>query len=263
VALRILSPVDDSELPLANTILFKGRADADVVQVTLETPVGSDTFDLGTVDVAGGAWSFSRRFNTGGHRTVIAEGLDAAGKVIGTAKVQFTLTTEPQSKPLLPVAGSQHVDQAFKDRVVQIAKKLGTDPNFLMAVMSFESGGSFSPSKHNAAGSGAVGLIQFMPSTAHALGTSTSHLASLTAVQQLDFVEKYFAPFKGRIDTLEDCYMAVLFPVAVGKPDSFILFKAPTVAYHQNQGLDANKDGKVTKAEAAARPRGILQAAGG
>lgn len=41
-----------------------------------------------------------------------------------------------------------------------------------MAAMAFESGETFSPSIKNAAGSGAVGLIQFMPSTAKALGTS-------------------------------------------------------------------------------------------
>src|SRR5205085_3198990 len=77
---------------------------------------------------------------------------------------------------LLDVVGSDKVSQAFKDKVVQIASDLGTNPNFLMAVMSFESGGTFSPSIKNAAGSGAVGLIQFMPPTAKGLGTSTAAL---------------------------------------------------------------------------------------
>lgn len=263
MAVRILSPSDEVEFPLADPLVFRGRADYDVVQVTLETPVDGDTFDLGTVPVTEGVWTFSRRFNTGGKRTVVAEGLDSAGKVIGAATIHFTLTSEPQTRPLLPVAGSQHVDQAFKDRVVQIAKGLGTDPNFLMAVMSLESGGSFNPSNRNGVGSGAVGLIQFMPSTAHTLGSSTSHLSSLTALEQLDFVEQYFAPFKGRINSLEDCYMAVRFPAAVGKASSFVLFKAPSIAYWHNKGLDTNKDGKITKTEATARPLAILQEAGG
>ena len=38
-----------------------------------------------------------------------------------------------------------------------------------MAVMSFETGGTFDPGIRNAAGSGATGLIQFMPSTAAGL----------------------------------------------------------------------------------------------
>lgn len=50
--------------------------------------------------------------------------------------------------------------------------------------------------KVNAPGSGAIGLIQFMPSTAKGLGTSTSALKQMTAVDQLAYVEKYFAPYK-------------------------------------------------------------------
>ena len=78
---------------------------------------------------------------------------------------------------LLDIPGSQKVSQTFKQKLVQIAADLGTNPNFLMAVMSFESGETFSPSIKNAAGSGAVGLIQFMPATAKQLGTSTQALA--------------------------------------------------------------------------------------
>jgi hypothetical protein len=59
-----------------------------------------------------------------------------------------------------------------------------------MAAMAFETGGSFSPAVPNKAGSGAVGLIQFMPSTAKGLGTSTEALKKMSAVQQLDFVKK-------------------------------------------------------------------------
>ena len=46
------------------------------------------------------------------------------------------------------------------------------NPDFLLACMAFESGMSFCSSIRNAA-SGATGLIQFMPSTARGLGTTT------------------------------------------------------------------------------------------
>lgn len=60
------------------------------------------------------------------------------------------------------------VSAPFRVRIVEIGHNLGVDPDFLMACMAFESGGTFSPSIKNAAGSGAIGLIQFMPSTAQA-----------------------------------------------------------------------------------------------
>src|SRR5262245_26842119 len=96
------------------------------------------------------------------------------------------------------------VSPEFRTKVVQIAARIGVDPDFLMAVMAFESGGTFSPSVLNAAGSGAVGLIQFMPMTAKMLGTSTAELALMTAEQQLDYVEKYFRSHRRKLETLED-----------------------------------------------------------
>jgi membrane-bound lytic murein transglycosylase B len=58
------------------------------------------------------------------------------------------------------------VSDAFKRKVIVISQGLGVSPDFLMACMAFETGETFSPAIKNAAGSGAVGLIQFMPSTA-------------------------------------------------------------------------------------------------
>jgi hypothetical protein len=122
--------------------------------------------------------------------------------------------------------------------------------------MAFESGETFSPSIRNAAGSGAVGLIQFMPSTAKALHTSTTNLAAMSAEHQLDYVERYFRPYRGRIRTIEDIYMTILYPKAIAKPKDYPLFQAGTVAYRQNRGLDADGDGAVRKYEAAAAVRG-------
>lgn len=155
------------------------------------------------------------------------------------------------------LAWGKKVSQPFRDRIVQIANNLQVDPSYLMACMAFESGGTFSPSIYNAAGSGAVGLIQFMPSTAQALGTTTAKLAVMSAVKQLDYVEKYFLPSAGKLKVLADTYMAILWPAAVTKPSSYVLFdkndpKHPK-RYVQNAGLDYNKDGLITKAEAAGR----------
>lgn len=150
-----------------------------------------------------------------------------------------------------PIAWGAHVSPVFRERVWWIADTLKLNPDDLMACMAWESGESFSPSKKNMAGSGATGLIQFMPSTAVALGTSTSKLAAMTAEDQLNYVYKYFRPFAGRLHNLGDIYMAILWPKAVGKPDSYVLWeksRSPTT-FRQNAGLDVNKDGRVSRAE--------------
>lgn len=47
--------------------------------------------------------------------------------------------------------------------------------------------------------------------------------------------------------------MAILWPRAIGKPSSHVLFAQGSREYQQNKGLDENDDGVVTKVEAANR----------
>jgi len=150
------------------------------------------------------------------------------------------------------LAWGKKVSPAFKDKVIEISAELGIDPNNLMAAMAFESARTFSADVVNQH-SGAVGLIQFMPATAKALGTSSAALKKMTPVAQLDFVRLYFLPNKGRLNNLDDVYMAILWPAAIGRPASYTLFARGTKQYDQNSGLDVNNDGIVTKAEAASR----------
>ena len=53
----------------------------------------------------------------------------------------------------------------------------------------------------------------------------------------------------------------MLWPAAVGKPDDHVLFSAGTKTYDQNKGLDIDKDGKVTKSEAATKVAQVLRTA--
>lgn len=156
-----------------------------------------------------------------------------------------------------PIAWGKRVSPEFRRKAIALAGRLGLDPSILMAVIAFETGRSFSASVVNRR-SGATGLIQFMPATARSLGTSTAALAAMSEVQQLDYVERYLKPFAGRLSDLPSAYMAVLWPAAVRQPLSHVLFAAPAIAYEQNSGLDADKDGKVTKAEAAAKVQRLL-----
>lgn len=160
------------------------------------------------------------------------------------------------------LAWGRHVSEAFRGKLIDICGQLGADPSDMMACMAFESGETFRSDVRNAAGSGAIGLIQFMPATATALGTSVLALAAMTAERQLDVVAQYFRPQRGRLRNLEDLYMAILWPTGVGKPDSFVLFdrnddRHPK-RYTQNAGLDADRDGQVTRAEACAKIRAKL-----
>lgn len=153
------------------------------------------------------------------------------------------------------------VTSHFRFGVLRVGERLGIDPNDLMACMAFETGRTFSPSEMNGAGSGAVGLIQFMPSTATALGTSTEALAAMGALSQLAYVESYFRPYKGRLRNLGDVYMAIIWPGGIGRPDDWQMFrrddpKSPRL-YIQNAGLDYNHDGVITRGEAVARVAAI------
>jgi hypothetical protein len=149
-------------------------------------------------------------------------------------------------------------DTAFLDKVVSVSSELGFDPNDLLRVIDFETAGSFSPKaqpirKDGTKISSATGLIQFLEKTANGLGTTTADLANMTAVEQLDYVKRYFEPFKGRIKNFGDVYMAVHWPKGVGKDDSYVMYEAGSDSYDANKGLDTNGDGTVTRGETLAR----------
>jgi hypothetical protein len=95
-----------------------------------------------------------------------------------------------------------------------------------------------------------------MEAVAKSYKTTTSALALMSAEKQFDYVWLYFRDAikaHGPITSLADCYMAILDPVAIGKSMDYPLWISGQSAYAVNAGLDANKDHKITKAEAVAR----------
>lgn len=155
-------------------------------------------------------------------------------------------------------AWSEKVSDEFIKIVKHIAAGLAmpnNGPDDLMACMAFETGETFSPSIKNGAGAPYYGLIQFGAAAAKDVGTTVGALVKLTAEEQLFYVQKFFQPYKGKLKNLGDVYMRILWPVAVGKPDDYVLWDAKTrpTTYVQNKGLDINKDGKITKAECCAK----------
>jgi len=140
---------------------------------------------------------------------------------------------------------------AFINKVISIGNTLQFDPNFLMIVMYAES--RIKPDAYNPNG-GASGLIQFMPSTAQWLGTTTAALRAMSNVDQLDYVLKYFKSLgaAGRVKSVYDLYLLTFFPIALGKPDSWILESKDLSAYTiavNNKIIDLNSDKKITVGE--------------
>jgi hypothetical protein len=152
----------------------------------------------------------------------------------------------------MEIAWGKKVAAPFKRKVIEISAELGIDPNYLMAAMAFESARTFRADIQNPK-SKATGLIQFMPGTAKGLGTTIEALKKMTPLGQLDYVRRYFLPNNGKLKDLSDVYMAILWPRAIGKPSSYVLFAQGSREYQQNKGLDENDDGVVTKVEAANR----------
>jgi hypothetical protein len=148
----------------------------------------------------------------------------------------------------IKMGGKRFVDltsSAFRVKLVKIANRLGMDPSALATVMMFETGKTMSPSVRNPY-SNATGLIQFMPSTAKNMGTTVDALARLSAVDQLDWVEKYFAPHKGRLRTPQDHYLAVFMPALIGTSLSHVVASAGDIVYTQNKGFDSSGKGYFT-----------------
>lgn len=144
-------------------------------------------------------------------------------------------------------------------KVVEVAKELGANPNWLLAVMYFETAYTFNPSKTNSIGS--VGLIQFTRDkkgvnykTIGGAKFLLSDIAKMSFNEQMDLVKAYYkeALGKRKLTSFIDTYLVTFFPAALGKPDNFVLetsgLSASLIAT-QNPIFDRNKDGKITKAE--------------
>ncbi len=164
-----------------------------------------------------------------------------------------TTTTLPIPEELLTKKVQQDLEnnkynQAFLTKVNTISSELNINPAHLIAVMRFESG--FKPCAKNKL-SGATGLIQFLESTAKKLKTTTKELCDMTRLKQLDYVEKYFLIFKHKLrpNNFGDVAMAVFWPRAIGKEDSYVLFNQGTKAYTGNAALDRDHDGSITRVE--------------
>lgn len=135
---------------------------------------------------------------------------------------------------------------AFLKKVEEVSIYLGIKPNWLMFVMWFETAHTLDHRIMNKI-TKAIGLIQFMPSTARELGTTTEALGRLSNVEQLEYVKRYLSRYRGKMKDWLDVYCAVFYPQLIGKPDTYVIDRS--IVAKQNPIFDLNKDLKIHKYE--------------
>lgn len=141
-------------------------------------------------------------------------------------------------------------DPTFLEGVSKLAGNIGVPTEWLKRIFHKESRNN--PQAINPY-SDAIGLIQFMPTTAKDLGTSTSELAEMNAVQQLEYVEKYFRPYRNKINSPSDLYLAVFYPASLKRDSDYIIGSEKGDGYarevaRQNAGMKKHRrDAYITK----------------
>ena len=159
-------------------------------------------------------------------------------------------------KTVTRVPGIEKLSAAQLRALDAAANKLGIPVDWLATVISFETAGTFSPTKRNMAGSGAFGLIQFMPSTAKWLLNAPTNDEAVRRGMAMSFEEQlqkmvipYLQPHAKRFKLLSDVYLAIFYPVAMGKNADYVIGTAPGAVYTQNKGFDKTGKGYITRAD--------------
>lgn len=163
--------------------------------------------------------------------------------------------------------------------IKKVALKYGINPNDLAAVIGFESGG-FNP-KAKAGGSSGTGLMQWLPIGIADIsqkefeavglypkykpnknakgwwGFGSNHrqvILSMSVSEQLSLADAYLKMklkqnprWKTEYGNIALKDIRQLYPLVLGN-DTYV---SPSQNYKQNKGMDSNKDGKITPAEAA------------
>ena len=138
----------------------------------------------------------------------------------------------------------------FKKKLIEISVNLGIPAKWLIGVMWKES--NINPKALNPI-SKAAGLIQWMPNTLSGdYGITTEQILSMNAVKQLEYVEKYYSRYRGKLKSFGDMYLAVFYPAALNKSLDFVIGSERNMSgiiASQNVIIDLDKSGYITKSE--------------
>ncbi|MEM6764964.1 MAG: transglycosylase SLT domain-containing protein [Bacteroidota bacterium] len=142
---------------------------------------------------------------------------------------------------------------SFEGKVKQVSQHLKIAPEWLMAVMYAESG--FNPASMGVRFRGNVGLIQLsVPAVKRLnrrLGTRLymKDIQKMPAHYQLDLIHEYLSMIQekyGKIETLTDCYLAVIHPEAMGQDYCYALSSKWEKGFSLLRQMDDNQDGIVS-----------------
>lgn len=161
-------------------------------------------------------------------------------------------------RELLRVKGIESVRTEVLQKLCTIADRLNIDPDHISAVIAHESG--WNPKARNPNAS-ASGLIQFMAATAKGLGTTIEAIREMDALEQLDWVEKYFKPFAGKIKSPGDALMATFWPAGVGKGQDYVIAREGSNVYSVNKGFDKAGKGYIDAADVTRNITSVVNAA--
>lgn len=116
-------------------------------------------------------------------------------------------------------------DPDFNRKLGKVAEALGISADDLFKIIKFETAGTFSPKSQDPSGV-SIGLIGFTERTANGLGTSKAELGKMTAVEQLDYVYKFYKMVGVRAgDDRGTIYMLTFMPAFAHSPDDTVLGK--------------------------------------
>lgn len=162
------------------------------------------------------------------------------------------------------IAGS-HLTKEFLNKTKEVARNIGCDYEDLLAVMNSES--TLNPKSEHKNKYGevtAVGLIQFTRDAAipdlnrrFGLNLTVAKIKNMSAIEQLDLVQKYYEMNRNRLPqgkkiTAADLYAVTYLPARASK--EVLCVKGEGNGYYEsNRGLDTNKDGKITKEDLGRR----------
>jgi hypothetical protein len=136
------------------------------------------------------------------------------------------------TRPVPQVFGQVIVEKGrkyhgFRTAALRMARSLRLSLTHLMTVMAFETEGTFDTGWYKETKT--VGLIQWTPKGVEEMNkaihpdVTLDYLAALPPTKQLDYVGKYLKhqrkTLKNKLTRIEDLYLSVLWPDAVGIPD--------------------------------------------
>lgn len=102
--------------------------------------------------------------------------------------------------------------------IVRVSNNLDIDPSWLANVIKSESNFDYQIQNKDTL---ATGLIQFIPSTARGLGTTTQELLNMTPSEQMNYVEKYLKTYKKYLKDQNSVVLAVFYPAALVHNDDW------------------------------------------